>query len=63
MFVTQRTYKDKIYIKYGIRSFGELHNLNCFLPLKKPKGNLAFIFSDKNVFVRKALITSLPTHR
>lgn len=43
--------------------FGELHNLNCFLPLKKPKGNLAFIFSDKNVFVRKALITSLPTHR
>lgn len=29
-----------------------VHNLNSFLPLRKPKVHLAFIFSDKNVFVK-----------
>ena len=64
MFVTQRTYKDKKYILNMVSGdFGKLHNLNSFLPLRKPKVNLAFIFSDKNVFLRKALITFLSRHR
>ena len=58
MFVTQRTYKDKKYILNMVSGdFGKLHNLNGFLPLRKPKVNLAFIFSEENVFLKKALIT------